>query len=98
MPMNELDTLTRKLEDLHLESKRIDKEKTKIKQEITELKKSVIVVGDRVRIDNPTFSVYHNNIESDSVCTVTRITSKRICILTDNGERTNRIPTNVSRI
>ena len=58
----------------------------------------MIVIGDRVRISNLTFSVYHDNIESDSHGTVTRVTKKLICISTDNGELTNRIPKNVSRI
>jgi len=98
MPTDELEILTRKLEDLRLESKRIDEEKTKVKKEIIDLKKSKISLGDRVRISNPTFSKYHNNIESDSIGTVTRVTNKRICILTDNGNKTNRVPKNVSRI
>ena len=98
MPTDELEILTRKLEDLRLESKRIDEEKTKVKKEIIDLKKSKIGLGDRVRISNPTFSEYHNNIESDSISTVTRVTNKRICILTDNGDKTNRVPKNVFRI
>ena len=98
MPTDALDTITRKLEDLRLELDRLDTEQTRIRQEITKLKQTVIVVGDRVRISNPTFSVYHDNIESDSLGNVTRVTKKRICIRTDNGELTNRIPKNVSRI
>lgn len=100
MPANELEKLTKKLEDLRLESKRIDEEKTKIEKAIVDIKKStkIALVGDRVRISNPTFSVYHNDIESDSIGTVTRVTDKRVCILTDNGEKTNRVPKNVSRI
>jgi len=98
MPTDELEILTRKLEDLRLESKRIDEEKTKVKKEIIDLKKSKIRLRDRVRISNPTFSEYHNNIDSDSIGTVTRVTNKRICILTDNGNKTNRVLKNVSRI
>ncbi len=98
MPTDALDTLTRKLEDLRLELDRLDTERTKIKQKISKLQQTAIAVGDRVRISNPTFSVYHNNIESDSLGTVTRVTKKRICIRTDNGELTNRIPRNVSKI
>ena len=67
-------------------------------QEISKLQQITIVVGDRVGISNLTFSVYHDNIESDSLGTVTRVTKKRICIRTDNGELTNRIPKNVSKI
>ena len=97
-----LDTLTRKLEDLRIELNRLDIEEVRIRQEITELKEivqdTVIVVGDRVRISNPTFSVYHDNIELDSLGTVTRVTKKRICIRTDNGELTNRIRKNVTKI
>ena len=39
-------------------------------QEISKLQQIAIVVGDRVGISNPTFSVYHDNIESDSLGTV----------------------------
>ncbi len=78
MPTDALDTLTRKLEDLRLELDRLDTERTKIKQKISKLQQVAIAVGDRVRISNPTFSVYHNNIESDSLGTVTRVTKKRI--------------------
>ena len=98
-----LDTLTRKLEDLRLELNRLDTEEVRIRQEITDLKEvvvqdTVIVIGDRVRISNPTFSVYDNNIELDSLGTVTRVTKKRICIRTDNGDLTNRIRKNVTKI
>ena len=70
MPTDALDTLTRKLEDLRLELDRLDTERTKIKQKISKLQQIAIAVGDRVRISNPTFSVYHDNIESDSLGTV----------------------------
>jgi len=98
MPTDELEILTRKLEFLRLESKRIDEEKTKVKKEIIDLKKSKIRLGDRLCISNPTCSGYHNNIDSDSIGTVMRVTNKRICILTDNVNKTNRVPKNVSRI
>jgi hypothetical protein len=86
------------LEDLSLKLNRLDIEQTRIRREIAELQHTVIVVGDRVRISNLTFSVYHDNIESDSLGTVTRVTKKRICIRTDNGELTNRIRKNVTKI
>ena len=56
-------------------------------------------VGDRVCILNPTFFPYFNDIEKDSNGTVTSISKKgRICILTDNGERTNHIKKNVTKL
>ena len=93
-----LDSLTRRLEELEIEAKTIKDTVEALKIAQAKLK-GQIKIGDRVRILNPTFFPYFNNIEKDSNGTVTSISKKgRICILTDNGERTNRVKKNVTKL
>ena len=93
-----LDSLTRRLEELEIEAKTIKDTVDALKIAQIELKEQV-KVGDRVRIRNPTFFPYFNDIEKDSNGTVTSISKKgRVCILTDNSERTNRIKKNITKL
>jgi len=96
---SDLDTLSKQLQDLCLQSDKIDKEKVKVEKRILKLKSKEPRIGERVRIKNPTYSPYLKDIEGDSNGTITKITPKgRICITTNNREQTNQLRKNIYQI